>query len=244
MTSALKTVGLRKQFDKIVAVDDLSLEVEKAQTYGFLGPNGAGKTTTIRMLIGLCIPDAGKIRIMDQDFTGKRLPARIGYLPEEHFFYPHLKVSQFLSIMASIVARGNSRMSSVEVERTSNLMALDDIIDKKMGKLSKGQRQKVALAQAFLGSPELLILDEPTSGLDPLASKSLTSILTQFKKEGVTIFLSSHRLTEVELVSDRIGLIKDGKIVMEGETSDLMAKGKARNLEELFLSVYENAIEE
>lgn len=239
MTSALKTVGLRKRFDKTVAVDDLSLDVEKGQTYGFLGPNGAGKTTTIRLLIGLCIPDAGKIRIMDHDFTGAQLPARIGYLPEEHFFYPHLKVSQFLSIMASLVSRENGRIFGEEVERTSHLMALDDIIDKKMGKLSKGQRQKVALAQAFLGSPEILILDEPTSGLDPLVAKKLTSVLTQFKKEGVTILLSSHRLTEVELVSDWIGLIKDGKIVMEGETSDLMAKGKARNLEELFLAVYE-----
>ena len=222
-------------------MDGLSLEVEKAETYGFLGPNGAGKTTTIRMLIGLCIPDAGKISIMGQDFNGGRLPARIGYLPEEHLFYPHLKVGHFLSVMAYIASDGDSGMVSAEVDRVRDLMALDHIMGMKIGELSKGNRQKVALAQAFIGSPELMILDEPTSGLDPIAANRLTSILTELKKEGVTIFLSSHRLTEVELVSDRIGLIKEGKMVMEGETSDLMAKGKAKSLEELFLRVYNEA---
>ncbi|MEE9166119.1 MAG: ABC transporter ATP-binding protein [Candidatus Neomarinimicrobiota bacterium] len=247
MAPALKALSLRKQFrgargrGDVLAVDDLSLEVEKDEIYGFLGPNGAGKTTTLRMLIGLCIPDAGKISIMGHDFTGARLPARIGYLPEEHLFYPHLKVGQFLSVMGHVASDGNGGMVSVEVDRVRDMMALDPIMDMKIGDLSKGNRQKVALAQAFIGSPDLLILDEPTSGLDPLASKRLTSILTELKNESVTILLSSHRLTEVELVSDRIGLIREGKMVMEGQTSDLMAEGKAASLEELFLTVYEEA---
>lgn len=192
------------------------------------------------MILGLIIPDAGKIRIMDKEFTRKEFSPRIGYLPEEHFFYPHLKVSTFLSIMAS-VGRGNNRKVADDVSRVKSLMALDEVIDKKIGLLSKGQRQKVALAQAFLGSPELLILDEPSSGLDPLAAKRLTSNLDQFKKDGVTVFLSSHQLTEVELVCDTIGLIRDGKMVMEGNTSDLIAQRKARNLQELFFGVFEDA---
>lgn len=244
MTVVIKAIRLKKEFtgtrrrEKILAVDNISLEINKGEIYGFLGPNGAGKTTTIKMLVGLCIPDSGSISIMDHQLDDSGEHTRVGYLPEEHLFYPHLKVRYFLSIMAHLSGVENGHLIDEEVDRAMTLMEISKMADEKIGKLSKGQRQKVALAQAFLADPDLVFLDEPSSGLDPLGANRLSSVLKELKKGGMTIFFSSHQLAEVEFVSDRIGLIKDGKLILEGNTSDLVSQGNVSNLEELFLLTY------
>lgn len=244
MSIAIKATQLRKVFQgsrgkgEIVAVDDLSLNIKRGEIYGFLGPNGAGKTTTIRILTGLCIPDSGEVTLKGHSADGEGTTVKVGYLPEEHRFYPHLSVRQFLTTMVHISGYDRKTQVEAEVERVTGLLEIAAIVNQKLGRLSKGQRQQVALAQAILGQPDIVFLDEPSSGLDLLGSKRVSSILKTMQQSGITIFLSSHRLAEVELLSDRIGLIKNGSLVLEGPTGDLMAQSKATSLEELFLATY------
>jgi len=245
MFPAIKASKIRKEFrnpkgkGKIVALDDVSFEIQPGEIYGFLGANGAGKTTAIRVLTGLCIPDGGDVLLTGNQSNNTGSQTNIGYLPEEHYFYPHLKVDQFLTIMAGISDLKNSLGVAAEVERVTKLLSINELRTQKIGNLSKGQRQRVALAQVFLGQPDIVFLDEPSSGLDPLGSRLLGGILKEFKETGMTIFFSSHQLAEVELVSDRIGLIKEGKIILEGKTEDLISSKKVSSLEELFLAVYD-----
>lgn len=245
MIPAIKASNIWKEFPqpegkgKIIALDNVSFDIQPGEIYGFLGANGAGKTTAIRVLIGLCIPERGTVQLAGKQPVENGSQVNIGYLPEEHFFYPHLKVIQFLTFMARITGLSDGPRIKAEVGRVTGLFDIAELYNQKIGNLSKGQRQKVALAQVFLGQPDIVFLDEPSTGLDPLGSHALSGILKNFKESGMTIFFSSHQLAEVELVSDRIGLIKKGKIILEGNSEDLLSSNKVSSLEELFLSVYD-----
>ncbi|MFC1949234.1 ABC transporter ATP-binding protein [Chloroflexota bacterium] len=206
--SVIRTEGLTKHYGDVRAVVDLNLEIQAGEIFGFLGPNGAGKTTTIRTLLDEIRPTAGKASILGLDTHKKSVEIRrhIGYLPGDLAMYPSLTGRDTLTYFANL--RGGVDWSLVDrlAER------LDADLSKKVGDLSSGNRQKVGLIQAFMNRPEVFILDEPSSGLDPLVQREFQTMLREVAGEGHTVFLSSHTLSEVQHVADRVGIIRHGKL--------------------------------
>ena len=207
-TTALQTEALTKFYGPHRGVEGLDLRVEPGEIFGFLGPNGAGKTTTIRLLLDLIRPTSGHARVLGMDVSSHSIEIRnrVGYLPGELALYENLTGGELLAYFAHL--RGTDDVSAGE----SFARRVDLDLDRRIGTLSKGNKQKVGLAQAFLHRPELLILDEPTSGLDPLVQKDFSGYLRQLAAEGRTVFLSSHVLSEIEEVADRVGIIRAGRL--------------------------------
>jgi ABC-2 type transport system ATP-binding protein len=209
-TPVVETHELSKHFGTTVALEHLDLEVAPGTVFGFLGPNGAGKTTTIRMLVGLQRPTAGTGRVLDLDITTERdeIHRRVGYLPGDFVAYPHHTAAEYLSFLASV--RGG-----VDPGVLDDLVARFDLdTDRRIGTLSRGNRQKVGIVQAFMHRPEVVILDEPTSGLDPLMQRVFREVVAAARDEGRTVFLSSHVLGEVEQIADTVGILRAGRLAM------------------------------
>jgi len=215
----LRIENLIKIYKDIRALDGLNLEVKEGQIYGFLGPNGAGKTTTILSILGMIFPQKGRIEVLGEEvFNGKfdeekliKVKYMIGYMPEDATLWDFLTPMQTLDIIGEAF-----KMSKAERQKRSEellkLVGLWDVKDKKVGKLSKGMRQRLLLAQALINDPELLILDEPMSGLDPKGIAEFKELIRQFNKEGKTVFFSSHILAHVEEICDTVGVIVKGKL--------------------------------
>jgi ABC-2 type transport system ATP-binding protein len=209
-TSVVRTHGLSKHFGETVALEHLDLDVEQGAVFGFLGPNGAGKTTTIRLLVGLQHPTTGTGRVLDLDITTARdeIHRRVGYLPGDFVAYPHHTAAEYLAFLASV--RGG-----VDAGVLDDLVTRFDLdTDRRIGALSRGNRQKVGIVQAFMHRPEVLILDEPTSGLDPLMQRAFRDVVAAARDEGRTVFLSSHVLGEVEQIADTVGILRAGRLVV------------------------------
>jgi len=212
---------LSKHFGPVRAVDSVSFEVRKGEILGLLGPNGAGKTTTLRLISGYLQPDAGSIKVADFDAVGNPGPVRekIGYLPEYNPLYQDLLVYDYLHYIAEM--RG---IPEVEREgRVASIVSqcgLSEAVAKKIGELSKGNRQRVGLAQAMIHDPEILILDEPTAGLDPNQISEIRDLIKRLGREK-TVILSSHILSEVEATCDRVVIIHQGKVVADGNPKQL-----------------------
>jgi ABC-2 type transport system ATP-binding protein len=206
--------GLRKSYGKVVALQGVDLQVPAGQITGFLGPNGAGKTTTIRCLLDLIRPDAGVVRVLGYDpaIHSKDIRQQVGYLPGELNFDSNMTVSSILKYFNGL--RGN-QASAAFIRTLAERLGLDMHISIK--NLSKGNKQKVGIVQAFMHQPHLLLLDEPTSGLDPLMQQEVYSMIREAKAKGVTVFFSSHVISEVETIADRAVIIRDGRIVEETE---------------------------
>jgi ABC-2 type transport system ATP-binding protein len=206
----IETHGLSKHYGSTVALDHLDLEVAPGTVFGFLGPNGAGKTTTIRLLMGLHSPTGGTGRVLGLDVSAARdeIHRRVGYLPGDFVAYPHQTAAEYLAFLASL--RGDVDPASIAdlVER----FELDT--DRRIGTLSRGNRQKVGIVQAFMHRPEVVILDEPTSGLDPLMQRAFRDVVTAARDDGRSVFLSSHVLGEVEQVADTVGILRAGRLVV------------------------------
>jgi ABC-2 type transport system ATP-binding protein len=202
--------NLTKKYGTLTAVDDLSLEVNQGEIFGFLGPNGAGKTTTIRVCLDLLNKNAGEIKIFGLDFhkSSSQIRRRTGYLPGDFGLMPNLKVKTLLKYLLSL-SNCKSEKRMVEISKR-----IDLDLNRKTNELSKGNRQKVGIVQAFMADQDLVILDEPTGGLDPLVQQEFYNILDDAKDEGKTIFMSSHVLAEAEAVCDRVGIIREGKLKM------------------------------
>jgi ABC-2 type transport system ATP-binding protein len=217
----IKVQGLTKRYARTVAVDNISFEVEKGQIVGFLGPNGAGKTTTMRVLTCFLPPTSGSASIAGHDVLEQPLEVkkRIGYLPETPPLYPEMEVSEYLTFVGRLKG-----ISSAEVpRRVDDVMgrcAVGDVRDKLIGKLSKGYRQRVGLAQAIIHNPDVLILDEPTSGLDPKQIIEIRELLRNLAGEH-TIILSTHILSEVEHSCERVIIISQGKLVATDSVANL-----------------------
>jgi ABC-type multidrug transport system ATPase subunit len=211
--AAIELAGLTKNYRRVRAVQDLTLRVRAGEIYGFLGRNGAGKTTTIRMILGLITPDAGRVAIFGQDLRKGRTPclSSIGYLVESAAAYPNLTVRENLEIHRRLLG---APPDTVEEVIASQL--LEAYRDRRAGRLSLGNRQRLGLARAFLGRPRILVLDEPANGLDPAGIVEIRELLLRLSRDqGVTVFLSSHILGEISLLADRIGIIHQGRLVEE-----------------------------
>lgn len=207
----------------LVAVDGLNLRVERGEVVGFIGPNGAGKSTTIKAMLGFIFPDKGSVKVLGVPAGDRSAKRRIGYLPEVAVYYPFMKAKELLTIYGGLAGLKGKELKQ-KVDEVLQIVGLKGRENELLKKYSKGMLQRVGIAQAFLGDPEVLILDEVTSGLDPVGRRDLRQILLNFKKEGKTVFFSSHELSEVSLICDRVIIIDQGKVVEEKKISDLMVE--------------------
>lgn len=209
--------GLSKDYGSGRGVFDLDLEVEQGEVFGFLGPNGAGKSTTIRLLLDLIRPTAGSVRVLGLDAHADSLEVRrrVGFLPADLALYPRLTGRVMLNHLAALRGGVDRRVRDALVDR------FDADLDRPVRELSSGNRQKLGLIQAFMHEPELLILDEPISGLDPLVQQSFHALLAEVSGQGRTVFLSSHTLSEVERVTDRVAILRQGRLVVVDSVENL-----------------------
>jgi len=217
----IETHGLTRRFGKQLAVDDVSLVVPEAGVYGFLGPNGAGKTTAIRMLLGLCRPNAGEVHLFGLPLAANRLSLlrRVGALVESPSLYPHLTGRENLEVTRRVLG---AQRELIDTALRSTKLTQD--ANRRVREYSLGMRQRLGLALALLTKPELLILDEPTNGLDPAGIHEMRDMIRRLPAEfGVTVFLSSHLLSEVEQIASHIGIIHEGRLLFQGTLSELQA---------------------
>ena len=214
---AIRTEGLTKRYGGTTALDSLDLAVAPGEVYGYLGPNGAGKTTTIRLLLGLHRPSAGHAELFGIDAWGDPVAAhrRVAYVAGEPFLWPGLTGAETLAYLARLRGATDEAYRDVLVDRFRLETA------KKVRALSKGNRQKVQLVAAFASRADLLILDEPTSGLDPLMEMAFRETVQEARRRGQTVFLSSHILSEVEALCDRVGILRAGRLVDQGTLAEL-----------------------
>jgi ABC-2 type transport system ATP-binding protein len=233
---AIETNQLTKRYRDVLAVDAVDLRVKRGEIYGFLGLNGAGKTTTIRALLGLIVPSAGSVRVLDRAVgpNGRGPWAQVGHLVESPSAYPELSVRENLELARRLHNLRDPGATTRVIER----LGLDPYADRKAGTLSMGNLQRLGLARALLHEPELLILDEPANGLDPAGVVEIRELLAALADEkGVTVFMSSHILTEVDRLATRIGIIHRGRLIEELDTEALerlrsqRLEIKARNME-------------
>lgn len=224
MNQAIQTRGLGKRFGRTTALHDLNLNVSRGEVFGLIGPNGAGKTTAMRLLLDLIRPSSGTLTVLGEHPSAgsASLRSRVGYLPGELRLQGRGRAGELLQHYARIsgpVAKG-------AIERLAERLGLD--LSREVGKLSKGNKQKVGLIQAFMHEPELLILDEPTSGLDPLVQQEFMQLVRDASANGQTVFLSSHVLSEIEQAADRVGILHRGELIRSGTVTELRSSRQRR----------------
>lgn len=213
----IETKKLTKYYGKSRGIIDVDISVEEGEIYGFIGPNGAGKSTTIRVLLSLIYATSGSATIFGKDVVkfGPEIKKEIGYLPGEVFYYDNMRVKDLLNYSASFYKKDCSK----RIKALAEIMNLE--LDKKIDDLSYGNKKKVGIVQGLLHEPKMIILDEPTGGLDPLMQQKFFNLVRDENKKGATIFLSSHILSEVQRLCDRVAIIKEGRIVKIEKMSDL-----------------------
>ncbi|MBD8526893.1 ABC transporter ATP-binding protein [Pseudomarimonas arenosa] len=222
MSLAIETEHLVRRFGAHTVVDQVSLRVPSRSVYGFLGRNGAGKTTTFKLLLGLLRPDAGQVRIGGIDVVRQRIAAlrQVGALLEAQGFYPHLKGREQLDLQRRLLG-----LPASEVDRVLELTEMQAHGGRTIGDYSLGMRQRLGLARALLGAPSVLILDEPTNGLDPEGMADMRGFLRSLpERSGATVLLSSHLLGEIEQIASHIGMLCEGRLVLQGRLEDLQAE--------------------
>ncbi|WP_456368062.1 ATP-binding cassette domain-containing protein [Thermococcus sp.] len=219
---AIVVEKLTKTYGNFKAVDNLSFSVFEGEVFGFLGPNGAGKTTTILSMLGIIIPDSGTIKILGTDIMREPIKAkeRIGYLPENATLYGELTAWRNLEFFANFYRMGKLEKEK-KITEVLKTVGLWEVRYRPVKTFSKGMKQRLLLAQALINDPELLILDEPTSGLDPEGVHLVKEVIRDFRKNGRTVFFSSHVLSEVEELSDRVGIIVEGKLKALGPLGEI-----------------------
>jgi ABC-2 type transport system ATP-binding protein len=229
MTAALEFREVHKQYrslfrkNVVTALDGFTLAVEPGEIFGFLGPNGAGKTTAIHIALGLMFPSSGDGRILGQPFGNARARRRVGFLAENVSFYD-LPAAELVRFYGALNGVPNQKLAQNTIELLQTV-ELSDVRNRPTQKLSRGMLQRLGLAQALVNDPELLILDEPTSALDPAGRVAVRELLLRLKAKGRTVFLSSHLLSEIESVCDRVGILHRGKLVRLGSPAELLESG-------------------
>lgn len=226
MSAAIVTKSLTKTYKSkagpVNVVDHLDLEVEEGEIFGFLGPNGAGKTTTIKMLLGIIYPTSGEGYVLGKEIGDIEIHRILSYLPERPYYYEHMTGLELLKFYASLFGIKDEAKCRALLEKVN----LHRDMTKTISQYSKGMQQRVGLAQSLLNDPKLLFLDEPTGGLDPIAHTEIRDLILSFRDEGRTVFISSHELSEVERICDRVAIINHGKIAAQGHLEDLLRGGR------------------
>lgn len=234
MAAVIEIKELTVAYGKTKALDKLSLKVEPGEIFGFLGPNGAGKTTAIKAILGLIPVAAGAVTIQGLHPSRRAARKKIGYLPEDASYHSFLTPSEILKFYGEIFGIPKTELKK-RVRGLLEFVGLAEYQKKRVSELSKGTVQKIGLAQALVNQPDILVLDEPTSGLDPIARMELRNTLNTLRKEGRTIFFSSHELSEVETLSNTITILKKGRVVCGGSLDNIMGSGDGKSLEQHFI---------
>ncbi|WP_027865893.1 ABC transporter ATP-binding protein [Massilia alkalitolerans] len=234
---ALRTSGLSKSFGR-PAVDGLDLEVRRGELYALLGPNGAGKTTTLRMVTGLVAPDAGRIEVLGIDLAQAPLDAkrRMAYLPDDPMLYGKLKPTEYLEFVAGLWGV-QARAAEPRARELLDWLDLSPHAHELTEGFSRGMKQKLALAGALIHEPELLILDEPLTGLDAAAARQVKDLLLSHVAKGGTVILTTHILEVAERLAQRIGIIREGRLIAEGTLAELRERTSGGSLEDVFLQL-------
>ncbi|HLJ71722.1 MAG TPA: ABC transporter ATP-binding protein [Roseiarcus sp.] len=237
VAAAISARALRKTFKKVVAVDSVSFDIALGSTTALLGGNGAGKTTTIGMIMGLILPTSGRVSVLGADMARERhrVLARMNF-ESPYVDMPHrLTVRQNLKVFAGLYGVADIAM---RIDELAERLALEEFLDRQAGKLSAGQKTRVALAKALINEPDVLLLDEPTASLDPDTADWVRSRLEDYRrKRGATILLASHNMAEVERLCDRVIMLKTGRVVDDGAPAALIAQYGRDNLEQVFLDI-------
>lgn len=219
-TPAIHTVDLVKRYRNVLALTGLSMTVPRGEIFGFLGPNGAGKTTAVKLLVGLTPPTSGEALVLGERLGNREARRRIGYLPELFRYQDWMSAREVLQLHCSLMGMPRSRRAG-EIERTLDTVDLTSRASDRVGTFSKGMQQRLGLAVALLGTPELVFLDEPTSALDPVGRHDVRQIIRDLKNRGTSVFLNSHLLSEVEQVCDRVAVIDHGRVIAMGTIDEL-----------------------
>lgn len=201
----------------------ISFSVYKGEIFGYLGPNGAGKTTTLKCILGIIFPDTGEIKLFGLPHLSLKAKEKIGYLPENPYFYEYLTAREFLNFYAQLFS--NDRFATKEkIAELLHLVGLEKAADLQLRKFSKGMLQRIGLAQALINDPELVFLDEPLGGLDPIGRKELRDVIVNLRDKGKTVFLCSHILQDIEMICDRVAIIVGGRLVAQGSLPELISE--------------------
>jgi ABC-2 type transport system ATP-binding protein len=237
MEPAVTTQGLIKDFGTFRAVDDVTLEVEGGEIFGFLGPNGAGKTTTIRMLCGLLLPTSGAARVAGFDIyrDTEKIKRHIGYMSQQFSLYRDLTGRENLTFFGSVYGIPTGRLKQ-RISEVADALDLADFIDRLAGALPTGWRQRLALGAAVLHRPDILFLDEPTAGVDPVFRRRFWEILYRMADEGTTLFVTTHYMEEAEFCR-RVSIMHQGRIIEMGPPMDLIRKHGKANLQQTFIEL-------
>lgn len=212
--------GLKKS-DYVVAVDNLSFDIKPGEVYGLIGPNGSGKSTTMKVVLGLMSPTKGDVKVFGYDSGDIRARNEIGFLPENPYFYKHLTGKETLKFYGKLCGIRGRELKD-RIAELLELVDLESAANRRLGGYSKGMLQRIGLAQALIQRPRLVILDEPTAGVDPLGSRQIRDLILKLKDDGITVFLCSHLLEQVQEVCDRVGIIFEGRMRREGPLEELI----------------------
>ena len=233
----IEVKNLNKIYDKIIAVKDLTFEINKGKIIGLLGPNGCGKTTTIAMILGLLKPTSGEVIIKGKNIEKER----INLLEKMNFISPYVELPKKLTVEENLKVYADLygvKNTNEKIYELVNELRLNEFFKKKTGELSSGQKNRISLAKALINDPEILLLDEPTASLDPETGDFVRSFIENYSsKTNVTILLASHNMNEVERLCDSVMMMKDGSIVDTGKSQELILRHGRKNLEEVFLKI-------
>ncbi|HLA09394.1 MAG TPA: ABC transporter ATP-binding protein [Pyrinomonadaceae bacterium] len=252
MTTVVEITELTKDYEvgfwnkrKVRALDALSLTVNRGEIFGFLGANGAGKTTTLKLLMSLIFPTAGTARILGQDIGDVSMHRRIGYLPENPYFYDYLTAREFMDYLGQIFGLESSRRQARTEQLLSRVHLDPTRWDVQLRKFSKGMLQRVGLAQSLINDPEVVFLDEPMSGLDPVGRRQVRDLIASLKLESKTVFMCSHILSDIEVLCDRVAILKQGRLSQVGSLVELQRRaGDTHQIELLATGTDETRLRE
>ncbi|MBX7170761.1 MAG: ABC transporter ATP-binding protein [Pyrinomonadaceae bacterium] len=239
MNSIIEIENLTKDYEigfwkkkKVRALDNLTLNVEGGQIFGFLGGNGAGKTTTIKILMSLIFPSAGNARILGYDISDVKMRQRIGYCPENPYFYDYLTARELMMYFGELFGLDKAKSKQKTEELLTKVGLEEASWNKQLRKFSKGMLQRTGLAQSLINDPEIVFLDEPMSGLDPIGRREIRELIADLRKNGTTIFMSTHILSDIEALCDNVAILRKGKLAAAGKLDDLLtSQGENQSFE-------------
>ena len=239
MNAIIEIENLSKDYEKgffkkkkIRALDGLNLSVESGQIFGFLGGNGAGKSTTIKLLMSIIFPTEGSAKILGQDISNTKIHAKIGYCPENPYFYDYLRASELMNYFGELFGLDSQSRKRKTEELLMRVGLEENNWDTQLRKFSKGMLQRVGIAQCLINDPEIVFMDEPMSGLDPIGRREIRELIADLRAKGTTVFMSSHILSDIESLCDNVAILRNGKLVATGNLDDLLTEsGETQHFE-------------